>query len=131
MLRLFYGDSGSVGDLGRSLQSTADSARAMRDELVGFAQEYVAPGGALALLEAGQGGPDDRRDVNGRPAFPERLPVVALAIDATARLLEALEAFGLAAADEVRTWSGPAEPELAAATRARLEALIARNQVGR
>ncbi len=130
VLRAFYGDSGSVTDLTRSLRHTVAAARAMRSELLSFAEEYLAADGPLVLLEAGEGGPGDRRVVHGRPAFPERLPVVALAVDATARLLEALEAFGVQAADEVEAWPGTADPDLAAATRARLEALVARASGG-
>lgn len=128
VLRAFYGDSGSVDDLTRALRSTVDSARAMRAELVSFVAEYLAEDGPLALLEARAGGPDDRRTVNGRPAFPERLPVVALAVDVTTRLLEALESFSEQAATEVSGWSGTAGPDLAAATRVRLEAILDRSR---
>lgn len=126
LLRAFYGDSGRVEDLVRSLRTTVASARAMRFELTGFADEYLAEDGPLELLEAGKGGPEDRRVVNDRPVFPERLPVVALAIDATTRLLEALESFGAQAATEVGTWSETTHPDLAPATRTRLESIVNR-----
>ena len=126
MLRAFYGDSGTPQQLPRSLRTTAQAARAMRAELLSFVREYVRSDGPLALLEAGEGGPSDRKVLHGRPAFPERLPVVALAVDVTDRLLEALEAFGSEAAQEVDGWSVTDDRSLAPATRARLEALLAR-----
>lgn len=127
VLRAFYGDSGSVEDLVAALRSTLEGARVMRAQLVGFAEEYLSEDGPLALLETGRGGPGDRQVVHGRPAFPERLPVVALAVDATLRLLEALEAFSDEAVRELADWPGTADPALAAVTRARLEALVARS----
>jgi len=129
LLRAFYGDNGSPADLARSLRATAESAAAMRAQLVGFARDYLAEDGPLALLEAGAGGPNDRRVLHGRPVFPERLPAVALAVDATAQLLEALERFGVEAAADVDGWASTADSSLAPATRTRLEALVARARV--
>jgi DNA-binding PadR family transcriptional regulator len=127
ILRAFYGDSDTPEQLARSLRTTAEAARAMRTELLGFVREYVAEDGPLALLEAGEGGPEDRRLVHGRPVFPERLLAVALAVDVTARLLEALEAFGAEAAQDIDGWPSTGERSLAPATRERLEALLARD----
>jgi PadR family transcriptional regulator, regulatory protein AphA len=126
VLRAFYGDSGGPQDLVRSLRTTAAAAHEMRRELVGFVEEYVSAGGPLEMLEQGVGGPDDRRSFRGRPVFPERLPAVALAVDATTRLLEALEEFGATAADEVDGWPATGDPRLAAGTRRRLEGVLRR-----
>lgn len=128
VLRAFYGDSGSPDDLVRSLRATAQAAREMRSELDSFVEEYVSEGGPLEMLEAGVGGPDDRRSFAGRPVFPERLPAVALAVDATTRLLQALEEFGDDAADEVAGWGSTVAGAPVAAVRARLEAVLARGR---
>lgn len=123
VLRAFYADHGTVADLEQSLRSTAAGARAMLDDLIAIVEEYLEDGGPLALLESGQGAAGDRREFRGRPMFPERLPVVALAIDATTRLLAELDGYFEAAADEVAEWSATDDPVLAAATRERLEAV--------
>lgn len=126
VLRAFYGDSGQPEDLVRSLRTTAAAAREMRGELVSFVEEYVSEGGPLEMLEAGTGWPDDRRSFRGRQVFPERLPAVALAVDATTRMLQALEEFGTQAADEVAGWPSCGDPRLAPGTRARLEGVLRR-----
>ena len=100
----------------------------MLGELLEFVDEYLADGGPLWMLEHGVGGPDgDRLEFLGRPMFPERLHVVALVIDATSRLLGELEEFCARTAIEVRAWRTPTDPQLTAATRARLEAIRARH----
>jgi PadR family transcriptional regulator, regulatory protein AphA len=126
VLRAFYADSGTPDDLRAALSDTLVAASEMRSQLVGFAREYLAEGGPLELLEAGEGGPGDRREVGGRPVFPERLPAVALAVDATVRLLEALEGFAAEAVAEVERWPDTGSQALAADTRRRLQALVDR-----
>ncbi|MDP3712747.1 MAG: PadR family transcriptional regulator [Mycobacteriales bacterium] len=121
VLRAFYADHGTVADLEQSLRATADGARAMLDDLRAIVGEYLDDDGPLTLLESGQGGPGDRREFHGRPMYPERLPVVALAIDATTRLLAELDGFFAEAADEVASWASTHDATLAATTRARLE----------
>lgn len=119
VLRAFYADLGTPADLRRAMTATADQAGAMLAELRGFAREYLAEGGPMELLEQGAGGAEDRRTFAGRTMYPERLPSVALAVDVTTRLLEEVEHFFRteAAAD-----GNPA------ATRRRLEAILAREQ---
>lgn len=119
VLRAFYADLGSPEDLRRSMAVTAEQAGAMLAELRGFAREYLAEGGPMELLERGAGGPEDRRAFAGRTMYPERLPSVALTLDVTTRLLEEIERFF---GTEDRT-----DP---AATRRRLEAILARADGG-
>ena len=123
MLRLFHGDHGTTEDLVEALEATADSATAMRDELVGYATEYLEDGGPLWMLEHGAGGPGDRLEWHGREMFPERLHVIALVIDGTTRLLDTLAAFATATAQEATAWQTPTDPAITAATRRRLEAI--------
>jgi PadR family transcriptional regulator AphA len=118
ILRTFYADSGSTQDLLASMRSTAESARSMLAEMLVFVDEYLEDGGPLTMLEQGVTG-----EFHGRPMFPERLHSVALAIDATTRMLGELDRFCTEAADEVAGWPSPADPSLTASTRARLEAI--------
>ena len=118
VLRAFHAGLGSPEDLRRSAAATAGLAGAMLAELRGFAREYLAEGGPMDMLEAGAGGPAKRLTFAGRTMFPERLPGVALALDVTTRLLEEVERFF---AEEV-TATDPA------ATRRRLEAIVARTE---
>ena len=107
LLRLFLGDRGTVEDMATSMEATANAARSMLDELLGFVDEYLAEGGPLWMLEHDVGGPGGERvEFQGRPMFPERLHVVALVIDATTRLLAVLETFARNTARELRTWHG-------------------------
>lgn len=126
ILRAFYADRGEVSDLVASLRATAEMARAMRGELVGFATEYLADGGPMQMLEDGVGGPGDRREFHGRPMYPERLHVVALAIEALTDLHATVDDFCTTAADDVADWPSPTDPALAASTRARLQTIIDR-----
>ena len=71
--------------------------------LQGFVREYLADGGPMDMLDQGIGGPGDRRTFAGRTMYPERLPSVALALDITTRLLEAIERFFEAEAAAVAT----------------------------
>lgn len=124
LLRTFYGSQGTTDILGSSLRTTAESARAMLNELLTFVDEYLEEGGPLWMLEHGVGGPgQERLEFHGRTMFPERLHVVALVQDAIARLLGDLEVFCTSAADEVASWPSTTDASLTAATRARLEAL--------
>lgn len=120
VLRTFYADLGTAGDLERSMTATADQAGAMLAELRGFVREYLAEGGPMELLEQGAGGAGDRRTFAGRTMYLERLPAVALALDVTTRLLEDIEDFFRTEA------TVPDHPPLPAETRRRLESILAR-----
>lgn len=126
MLRLFHGSEGTIGDLVRSLESTAASARQMTRELAGYADEYLDEGGPMWMVENDVGGPDDRREWHGREMIPERLHVVALVIDGTTRLLDALASFADETAEEVRRWESPIHRSVAADTRRRLDRVAGR-----
>lgn len=128
LLRVFYGDQGTIDDLTSSLSTTAESARSMLDELLGFVDEYLKEGGPLWMLEHDVGGPgQDRLEFHGRTMFPERLHVVALVQDAVTRLLGDLEAFCQSAAAEIDSWPSTTDPSLTTATRRRLENIRARH----
>lgn len=127
VLRVFLGDQARPQEMVTSLERTAAATRTMLDEMLGFAAEYLEEGGPLSMLEAGVGGADDvRREFHGRPMYVERLHAVALAIDATTRLLATLEEFCRQTAREVTDWPSTTHPSLTPATRRRLEAIIAR-----
>lgn len=129
ILRVFYGDQGSVDDLASSLTATAESARAMLDELLGFVDEYLEEGGPLWMLEHDVGGPSQERlEFHGRAMFPERLHVVAFVQDAITRLLADLEALSVEAANEITGWSSTTDPSLTPDTRRRLEAIRDRHR---
>jgi len=127
LLRLFFGDRGTTGDLVAAMDSTAQAAMSMLDELLGFVDEYLAEGGPLWMLEHGvadAGG--ERREFGGRPMYPERLHLVALVIDAMTRLLAEIASFARATAAELKGWAGTVGAANTAATRARLEGIRAR-----
>ena len=127
-LRLFFSDRGTIDDMVGTMESTARAARAMLAELLEFVDGYLADGGPLWMLEHGVGGPaDERLEFQGRPMYPERLHVVALVIDVTARLLGEIDHFCTRTAIEVRAWRNPTDDQLAATTRARLEAIRERH----
>lgn len=96
----------------------------MHAELLAFVDEYLADGGPLTMLEEG----GRAGDFHDRPMFPERLPVVALSIDVTARLLEVLEEFFTQSSVEVGSWPGTGDPSTAPQTRRRLEAIRERGR---
>ena len=123
LLRLFFAEHGTLDDLAASMEATAAAARSMLEEVSGFVDEYLADGGPLWMLEQGFGGPGERIEFHGRPMFPERLHVVALVIDATARLLVEVETFARATAGEVRGWRSTVDSSNTAATRSRLEGI--------
>ncbi|MGI8720685.1 MAG: hypothetical protein ACR2JG_00510 [Geodermatophilaceae bacterium] len=58
--------------------------------------------------------------------FPERLHVVALAIDITTRLLKTVDDFFTDAGEEVAGWNSTTGRSLTPATRARLEQISTR-----
>ncbi|MEX1279927.1 MAG: PadR family transcriptional regulator [Acidimicrobiia bacterium] len=128
VLRLFNADHGDLDDVVASLEASATKARAMLDELLGFVDDYLADDGPLALLEAGEGGPGDRREFRGRPVFPERLHVVSMVIDVTTSLLAELESFSAAAAEDLGNRTSATDPSLTADTRRRLEAIRDRHR---
>lgn len=129
ILRAFYADRGEVADLVSSLEATGEMARAMHGDLVGFVAEYLEDGGPLAMLEAGIGGPGDRREFHGRPMYPERLHVVALAVEALTRLYATIDDFCAEAACEVADWPSPDDPTLTTNTRTRLQRIVDRWEV--
>ncbi len=124
ILRAFYAEQGSVGDLRQSMEVTAQGARAMLQDLRAFAEEYVETGGPLDMLEGGIGGPAERLDFRGRIMFPERLPSVALSLDITTQLLEVVERFF--ATEAASLVEDDAEQALSSGTRQRLEQIIER-----
>jgi PadR family transcriptional regulator, regulatory protein AphA len=127
VLRTFFGDQGRRDDLVASMRVTAVMARSMLDELLGFVDEYLEEGGPLWMLEHGTGGPDaDRLEFHGRTMLPERLHVVALAIDVTTQLLGTLDGFFTEAADLVASWPDLADNSITPHTRRRLEQIRAR-----
>lgn len=131
VLRTFFGDQGGRDDLLASMRATAAMARSMHDEMLGFVDEYLEEGGPLWMLEHGVGREGaDRLEFHGRTMLPERLHVVALAIDATTRLLGALDGFFTEAAGEVASWPDLADDSIAPATRRRLERIQARGSPG-
>ncbi len=123
VLRTFYGNHGGTDDLRDAMQSTAESARTMLEEMLGFVDEYLEDGGPLSMLEQEVPAGEFR----GRQMFPERLHVVALAIDVTTQLLENLDRFFAESAAEVARWPSTEDGSITPATRARLEAIRDRN----
>lgn len=122
LVRMFYGDQGSVEDMLRSMDATSRMARSMLDTLLGFVDEYLEPGGPLAMLESGRdGGGHESRVFRGRPQFPERLHVVALVLDVTTALLADVETSLTSAGEEVREWPSTTDVSVASLTRKRLE----------
>jgi PadR family transcriptional regulator AphA len=128
VLRTFFGDQGNPQQLASAMQATAQMARSMLGEMLGFVDEYLEEGGPLWMLEQGIGGSDDDRiEFHGRPMYPERLHVVALAIDITTQLLETIDNFFTHAANEVATWSSTSDATITPNTRDRLQRIQARS----
>lgn len=122
LVRMFYGDQGSVEDMLGSMEATAEMARSMLDALLGFVDEYLEEGSPLWMLEKGVGGPGQERLVfHDRPQFPERLHVVTLVVDVTTALLVDLETSLTTAADEVKGWRSTTDAGITPVTRKRLE----------
>lgn len=107
IVRTFFGDQGSVQALQGAMRTTATQAREILDELLAFVDEYLDDGGP----------------------FPERLHVVALAIEVYTDLLSELERFFPAAADEVEGWETTTRERLDDDTRARLERIRDRHRL--
>lgn len=132
VLRTFFGDQGSRDQLVASMQATAAMAGSMLEEMLGFVDEYLDEDGPLSMLDRGVGGPDaDRLEFHGRPMFPERLHVVALAIDVTTQLLATLDRFFTETAGEVTSWPSTADASITPATRERLERIRSRHRRSR
>ena len=132
IVRIFFGDQGSRAQLLATMEATSRHARAMRAELLGFVEEYLKEDGPMTMIEQGRSGPGgEREEFHGRPMYPERLHVVALSIDVITQLLETLDQFFAAAADEVAAWGDTTDPALAPRTRERLENIRKRGHVAR
>lgn len=133
LVRLFHGSHGSAADLAVAMDATADAARAMLDEMLGFVDEYLDEGGPLWMLEHGVTIASTSTDapppeLAGRPMFPERLHVIALVIESITSLLSCLESFARATAHEVREWATTTDPAATPSTRARLESIRQRHR---
>ena len=127
VLRTFFGDQGSHDELISAMRATAGMARSMLDEMVGFADEYLEEGGPLWMLEHGLGEADEGRlEFHGREMFPERLHVVALALDVTTQLLQDVERLFTEVSREVDSWPDTTDVSISPSTRARLERIRAR-----
>lgn len=127
ILRTFFGDQGTPEQLMASMQDTAEKARSMLDEMLGFVDEYVELGGPLWMLENEISNPrGDRVEFHGRPMYPERLHVVALSIDVTTQLLETIHTFFAEATELVSSWPSTTDSSLTADTRQRLERIRSR-----
>ena len=127
VLRTFFGDQGTPKQLMTSMQTSAEMARSMLNEMLGFVDEYLEDGGPLWMLEQGVSEPDgDRLEFHGRPMYPERLHVVALSIDVTTQLLETIHTFFTNAADRVASWPSTTDISITPDTRQRLERIQAR-----
>lgn len=90
VLRVFFAEAGTIDDLRRALQSTADAARAALDDAMVLCREYLDDDGP----------------------FPERLHLIALASVWVADSLALLEQFCLGARRKTLTWddvNGPTD----------------------
>lgn len=122
LVRIFYGNQGTVQDIVRSMEATSQQTRSALEALLGFVTEYLEPGGPMSMLERGVGGAGrERLFFHGRPQFPERLHVVALVLDVTTGLLADLEAALRDATEEVKSWPSTTDERIAPMTRKRLE----------
>jgi DNA-binding PadR family transcriptional regulator len=130
IMRTFFADHGPPAQLVASMEATCRDARAMLAELRGFVDEYLDEGGPMSMIETGRSGRGTvREEFHGRLMYPERLHVVAVTIDVITQLLETIDRFFAAAADEVSTWNDTTDPALAPRTRQRLEAIRSRRAV--
>ncbi|MGH8946230.1 MAG: hypothetical protein ACRDVL_08775, partial [Acidimicrobiia bacterium] len=110
-----------------SMQTTAETAQSMLNEMLGFVDEYLEEGGPLWMLEHAMSEPDSERlEFHGRPMYPERLHVVVLAIDVTTQLLESIHSFFNDAADRVASWPSTIDISITPDTRQRLERIQTR-----
>ncbi|MGH2682143.1 MAG: PadR family transcriptional regulator [Actinomycetota bacterium] len=132
LVRMFYGNQGSVEDMVRSMEATSRAARSMLDTLLGFVDEYLEPDGPLAILERGRGSSGQEPPVfHGRPQFPERLHVVALVLEVVTTLLADLEETLMAERAEVTSWPSTTDPGVTSRTRERLERIQRRGRAAR
>lgn len=132
LVRMFYGDQGSVEDMARSMDATSRMARSLIDSLLGFVDEYLEAGGPLSMLESElEGGGRESRVFHGRPQFPERLHVIALVLDVTTAILSEVEASLRATAEEIRGWESTTDVHLTLLTRERLEKIRDRGRGAR
>jgi DNA-binding PadR family transcriptional regulator len=130
VLRTFFGDQGTPEQLTTSMQTTAETARSMLNEMLGFVDEYLEEGGPLWTLEQGVSEPDGHRiEFHGRPMYPERLHVVALAIDVTNQLLETIHSFFNDAVKRVASWPSTTAISITPDTRPRLERIQSHAEV--
>ena len=102
IVRIFFADHGSVDDLAATLNGTARQARARIDEMLDYADEFLATGGR----------------------FPERLHLIALAAELVTDLLAHIETFCRDAAEEVGPWGSTKDLGPTATTRVRFEQLL-------
>jgi DNA-binding PadR family transcriptional regulator len=129
VLQMFFANYTTPEHLASSMRRSADLAASMRAELLGFVADYLATGGPMELIEQGVGGPGQERvSLGGRPLFPERLHVVALALEVMSNLLGELEMFAAGAAQDVAMWPTTDDKSLAAQTRTRLERILAEDR---
>lgn len=132
VLRTFFGDQGTPEQLVTSMQASAEMARSMLSEMLGFVEEYLEEGGPLWMLEQGARELNgDRIEFHGRPMYPERLHVVALSIDVTTRLLETIHTFFSAEADRVANWPSTTDISITPDTRQRLQQIRSRAELSR
>lgn len=99
IVRTFFGDLGSVDALVDSMRSTSRQARERIDGMLGFVDDFLDTGGP----------------------FPERLHVIALALEAITEVLATIDSYFSEAASEVEGWDTTKGRGLDADTRRRLE----------
>ncbi|HYZ92291.1 MAG TPA: PadR family transcriptional regulator [Actinomycetota bacterium] len=109
IVRMFFGDQGTVDDLVGSIRATGEGARVAIDELCDIVEDYFVTGGP----------------------FPERLHVIALAADLVTDLFSRIEAFTEQAASEIARWETTKDRGMNDAARRRFEAILARGGRGR
>jgi DNA-binding PadR family transcriptional regulator len=103
-LRMFFSDQGSTEDLLQSLRSTGRDSALVITELATFAEEYL----------------------HDRAPFPERLHVIALAMEMLTRTYAQLSEACSDAASEVERWDQTKGLGMNSDTRHRFEEVVAR-----
>jgi hypothetical protein len=106
IVRMFFGDQGTVDGLSRALQTTSALAREMLDDMHSYVADYLETGGP----------------------FPNRLHAIALAADLVTDLLARIEGYCNDAAREVEEWETTVDLGMTPATRARLEKIFVRTE---
>ena len=99
IVRAFFGDLGSVDALVGSMRSTSRQAHERIDGMLAFVDDFLETGGP----------------------FPDRLHVIALALEAITEVLATVDSYFSDAADEVERWDTTKDRGLDEATRHRLE----------